>query len=101
MSHQEADKDTAVAAVLLLRAVLEVDESQRSTENVGKLACSDIGLGVVGAAKRVVVKGHTIEGRNKKQRPVTTALSDTHITIVVDGQENVRDLGEIGESRLD
>ncbi|KAI6757819.1 hypothetical protein HG531_003644 [Fusarium graminearum] len=67
MSHQEADKDTTVAAILLLRAVIKVDESQRSSENVGKLACSDIGFGVVGAAKRVIVKGHTIEGRDKKQ----------------------------------
>lgn len=29
---------------------------------------------------------------------MATTLSDTHITVVVDGQENVRDLGKIGES---
>lgn len=32
MSHEEAYKDTAIAAVFLLRAVLKVDEAQRSSD---------------------------------------------------------------------
>jgi hypothetical protein len=32
---------------------------------------------------------------------VATTLSDTHITVVVDGQENVCDLGEIGKGGSD
>ena len=32
---------------------------------------------------------------------MATTLSDTHITVVVDGQENVGDLGEIGKGGSD
>lgn len=85
VAHQQANKDTTVATVLLLGAILEVDKSKRSSKDSGKLASCNVGLGVVGTTEGVVVESDTIEGRDKEQRPMATTLSDTHITIVVDG----------------
>ena len=96
MAHDEADKDAAVAAVLLLGAVVEVNESQGPVQNLAHLAGGEVGLSVVGAAERVVVKGDAVKGRHQQQGPVATALSDTDVTVVVDGQEDVGDLGEVG-----
>lgn len=101
MSHQKTDKDAAVAAVFLLRRVLQIDKSNGSLDNLAELPRGQIRLGVVGSAERVVVKGDAIEDRHQQQRPMAAALGHGDISIVVDGQEDVGDFVEVGQRRSD
>ena len=50
MTHEQTHEDTTVATILLLWRVLEVDEPQRSFENLAHLARRKIGFGVIGTA---------------------------------------------------
>lgn len=99
MSHQETDKDAAVTAVFLLRRVLQVDKANGPLDNLAELARGQVRLGIVGSAERVVVKGDAVENGHEQQRPVAAALGHGHIAVVVDGQENVCDLVEVGQRR--
>lgn len=51
MSHQQADKDTAIASILLLGTIFKVDKSQWSLQDLRELSAGDVGLGIVGTAK--------------------------------------------------
>lgn len=101
MTHQQADKDATVAAVFLLGAILKVDESQRALENLNELLGRIVGLLVVCATERIVVEGNSVEGRDQEQRPMASAFSDAHITVVVDWEEDVGDPRKIGQSGAD
>lgn len=99
MSHQETDKDAAVAAVFLLRRILQVDKAKGPLDNLAQLARGQVRLGIVGSAERVVVEGDAVEDRHEQQRPVAAAFGHGHIAVVVDGQEDVGDLVEVGQRR--
>ncbi len=101
MAHEEADKDAAVAAVFLLGRVLEVDEAERAADNLAQLAAGEVRLGPVSAAEGVVVEGDAVEDGDEKQGPVGAALGVGDVAVVVDGEEDVGDLGKIGQGAAD
>jgi hypothetical protein len=101
MAHEQAHKDAAVAAVFLLRRVLKVDEAQRALQHLSHLPGGQIRLGVVGAAKGIIVEGKVVALGNEQQRPVAAALGHADVSVVVDGHEDVRDLVEVGQGVAD
>lgn len=47
------------------------------------------------------MEGDPVENGHEEERPMATTLGDAHVTIVVDGEKNVSDLGEVGQSGAD
>ena len=101
MAHDDAHKDSAVTAIFLLRSISQVFEIESALEDVLHFHGGKFCLSIVGTAERVVVEGLAIKGRDDEQGPVAPALCDAHITVVVDREEDVRDLGEVGQSGAD
>jgi hypothetical protein len=101
MSHEKADKNATIATVLLLGSVLEVDKLERTAQDVAELVGGLAGDPRVRGAERIIVKGSAVGKRHDQQGPMATALCDTDIACVVDGQENVRNAIKLGQGAED
>ena len=99
MPHLYTHKDSAVAAVLLPRTVVQVDESQPSLQQLGKLVGCLLGLVVVGRTERIVVEGHAVDDGHKEEGPVRAAFREIDVLAVVDGEEDMGGAAEVRERR--
>ena len=97
MAHQHADKDAAIARILLLGRVLQIDEADVAAQQLGDLVCRQGRFGAVGRAQAVVVEGDAVDEADEQQRPVRAAFGPGGVVAVVDGQEDVGGVGEVGE----
>lgn len=59
--HEEANEDTAVGAVLLLRRVIEVDELERLAEQLAYSVRDELGFLDVRWCEGVVVEGYAVD----------------------------------------
>lgn len=99
--HQKTDVYSTIHAVVLLRAVLQVDEAERFAQQLRHFVSDESGLVVVGAVKRIVVEGDAIDAGHEQERPMGSALGHGRVLAVVDGEEDVCGFLEIGQSTLE
>lgn len=83
--HQKADVHSTIHAVVLLRAVLQVDEAERFAQQLRHFVSDESGLVVVGAVERIVVEGDAIDAGHEQERPMRSALGHGRVLAVVDG----------------
>ncbi len=101
--HDDADKYAAVVHVLLLRAVVQLEEAdvevqlQLVGEDLLKLPGAHLGFVPVRPVEAVVVEGDAVDHRDEEERPVRTALALRDVAVVVDRQEDVRHVLEVRE----
>ena len=94
--HQQADVHATIAAILLLWRVLEVHEAERrAAEQLAHLIRDEARFLEVAGGQAVVVEGDAVEDRDEQQRPVGPALRELDVAVVVDGQEDMRGVGEV------
>ena len=85
MSHKQTHKHSAVTSILLLRAIFQINEPQRPVQDLAHLPRRQVRLCIVRTPQRIIVKRNTIERRHEQERPVTAALCDAYVAIIVDG----------------
>ena len=99
MLHQQTHIDATIAAVLLPRRVLEVQEPQRPAEEDAESVRQELRLGAVGGVHAVVVEGDAVDDADEEQRPVRAALCHFRVAAVVHRQEDVRRVREVWQRR--
>lgn len=66
VAHEDAHKHAAIATVLLLGGVVEVEVAEWAAENLGHFVGSEAALCVVCAAEGVVVEGDAVDGADEQ-----------------------------------
>lgn len=97
MPHQHAHKDAAIAGILLLGRVVEVDEADGLAGQLGDFEGGKRSFLVVGGVHGVVVEGEAVEEADEEEGPVGAAFGELDVGAVVDGEEDVGCGGEVGE----
>lgn len=67
MTHQNAHKHTAIARILLLRGVLQIEKSEWSPEELTKFMTGYLGLGLIGWIKRVIMEGNAVDDADEEK----------------------------------
>lgn len=101
MLHNQTHKNTTITPILLLRRVIQTDKPHALAKEAAKLVRYYRGIIAVLVAEGVVVEGHAIDDRDEEQRPVRAAFGNFDVVTVVDWEEDVCYLGEVGEGLLD
>lgn len=97
MTHHNTHKHATVAAVALLRAIVQLLISERYSEYLGHAVRCDFALVVVAAPHGIVVECDAVERGDQEKRPVGTSFGLLDVAVVVDRKEDVRDAFEAGE----
>jgi hypothetical protein len=101
VTHVHADKDATVTRVVLLGGVGEVDEIDGLVDETRHLPGGVVGLGDVAGGHAVVVEGDAVDEGDEQQGPVGATFGDGDRVVVVDGQEDVGYVGEVGQGVLE
>ena len=97
MPHLHTHKNPAIAIVLLLRTVLEIDKLEASPQQLTYLLRRESGFLHVGRVQAVVMESDAVNDADEEERPVGAAFCDFDVAAVVDGEEDVRCLSEVWE----
>ena len=100
MAHVQAHEHPAITRIVLQRRVLKVDESERFVDQFGEFLGDVVRLVLVARRHAVVVEGHAVDNRHQQEGPVRAAFGDGYAVVVVYGEEDVADVGEVGEGVL-
>lgn len=101
MPHVQTHKHPAVVAVFLDWRVVQMHEPDRPVEQRAQLHRHLVRLHAVARRERVVVERDPVDDGDQQQGPVRAAFSFEDVAAVVDGEEDVRRAGEVGQGVAD
>jgi hypothetical protein len=84
----------------LHRAVVELDEPNTFVKQLGESVSDLDRFRMISRRERIVVKSHAVNDRHQKQRPVGAPLGHCRRFAIINRQEDVSDLLEVGERIL-
>lgn len=67
MTHQNAHKHTAIARILLLGRVLQIEKPEWSPEELTKFMAGYLRLGLIGWIQRVIVEGNAVDDADEEK----------------------------------
>lgn len=101
MPHQDAHKNAAVAAILLLWRIVYIPELKRSVRQLTDLACKKRGLVNIGWCPGIIVKSNTVNYGDKEERPVEVAFKTEDAAWTLDWDEDVCCVSKVGKGLFD
>lgn len=100
MLHKQTHINPTIAPVLLLRRIVQLYKPQPHTKEGLHLLADFVGFFFVVGHEAVVVEGYAVDDGDEEEGPVGAGFGDIGVAAVVDGEEDVGYVGEIGEGIL-
>ena len=97
MLHLDTHENATIARIILLRRILQIDKADGTGEQLADFVGGELGFAAVGRVEGVVVEGDAVDDADEEEGPVRATLGDLDVAAVVDGEEDVRCAGEVGE----